>query len=225
MLRRWDAGSFLVVEKYTELNLILRMAERVGAPSIGSASNSPRGVQVAGRSRGGYRSKFGLTVSEILADWMNCMNTTWQIASPCCTFTWAARSPTSVRSNRPSTKAGPVYVDLHRRGAGLTTLDVGGGYVDYDGSQTNFESSMNYTLQEYANDVVYHIQAVCEETGIPHPRTSSPKAVGHCGISQRAEVRVTWGLWPGELSAAASSLLSRETSADFENLPKMRSLH
>src|SRR6185503_15844094 len=53
---------------------------------------------------------------------------------------------------------------------GLQYIDVGGGLgVDYDGSQTNFESSMNYTLQEYANDVVYHIQTVCDEAGIPHP--------------------------------------------------------
>jgi len=47
---------------------------------------------------------------------------------------------------------------------------VGGGLgVDYDGSQTNFESSMNYTLDEYANDVVYHIQSVCDEANVPHP--------------------------------------------------------
>ncbi len=57
-----------------------------------------------------------------------------------------------------------------RHGAGLEYLDVGGGLgVDYDGSQTNFESSVNYTLQEYANDVVYHIQSVCDEAGVKHP--------------------------------------------------------
>ena len=55
-------------------------------------------------------------------------------------------------------------------GAGLEYLDVGGGLgVDYDGSQTNFESSVNYTLQEYANDVVYHIQSVCDDAGVKHP--------------------------------------------------------
>ena len=47
---------------------------------------------------------------------------------------------------------------------------MGGGLgVDYDGSQTNFESSVNYTLQEHANDVVYHIQSVCDDAGVPHP--------------------------------------------------------
>jgi arginine decarboxylase len=63
-----------------------------------------------------------------------------------------------------------VYVELAGRGAGLEYLDVGGGLgIDYDGSQTNFESSANYSLQEYANDVVYHIQSVCDDAGIKHP--------------------------------------------------------
>jgi arginine decarboxylase len=67
-------------------------------------------------------------------------------------------------------EAARVYTELARLGAGLQYLDVGGGLgVDYDGSQTNFESSMNYTLEEYANDVVYHIQTVCDEAGVPHP--------------------------------------------------------
>ena len=49
-------------------------------------------------------------------------------------------------------------------------LDVGGGLgIDYDGSQTDFESSVNYTLQEYANDVVFRIKSVCDEAGVPHP--------------------------------------------------------
>jgi arginine decarboxylase len=67
-------------------------------------------------------------------------------------------------------EAARVYVDLVKSGAGLKYLDVGGGLgVDYDGSQTNFESSVNYTLQEYANDVVYHLQAVCDEAKVAHP--------------------------------------------------------
>src|SRR5206468_187134 len=63
-----------------------------------------------------------------------------------------------------------IYVEMTRAGAGLEYLDVGGGLgIDYDGSQTNFESSVNYTLQEYANDVVFRVKSVCDEAGIPHP--------------------------------------------------------
>jgi len=63
-----------------------------------------------------------------------------------------------------------VYAELKLMGAGLQYIDVGGGLgVDYDGSGTNFASSMNYTLNEYANDVVYRIANVCNTRKIPHP--------------------------------------------------------
>src|SRR5207248_2340305 len=49
-------------------------------------------------------------------------------------------------------------------------FDVGGGLgVDYDGSQTNFASSMNYTMQEYANDIVFALQEICDAAAVPHP--------------------------------------------------------
>ena len=71
-------------------------------------------------------------------------------------------------------EAARIYVDLHRRGAGLKYLDVGGGLgVDYDGSQSDTASSMNYTVQEYANDVVFHVQTVCDEAAVPHPQLIS----------------------------------------------------
>ena len=63
-----------------------------------------------------------------------------------------------------------LYAKLHKMGFPIQYIDVGGGLgIDYDGSQTDFESSVNYTLQEYANDVVYHIQNICDEADVPHP--------------------------------------------------------
>jgi arginine decarboxylase len=71
-------------------------------------------------------------------------------------------------------EAARIFAELVSLGAGLKIIDVGGGLgVDYDGSQTDFESSINYTLQEYANDVVFRIKTVCDEAGVPHPQIIS----------------------------------------------------
>jgi arginine decarboxylase len=72
-------------------------------------------------------------------------------------------------------EAGRMFVELYKMGASsLAYFDVGGGLgVDYDGSQTNFASSMNYTVQEYANDVVYAVKEMCDADNVPHPNIVS----------------------------------------------------
>lgn len=160
-----------VVEKYTELELILQKAEKVGVrPSIGIRIKlASRG---AGRwkSSGGYRSKFGLTVSEA----MRALETLRMLGMEDCLrllHFHLGSQITNIRHIKGAViEAARVYVDLKKQGAGLEILDVGGGLgIDYDGSQTDFESSVNYTLQEYANDIIYHVQNVCDDAEVPHP--------------------------------------------------------
>ena len=170
-----------VVEKYTELHLILKYSEKVGVrPSIGIRVKLASRGSGRWKSSGGYRSKFGLSASEAvralqelkalgMADCLNLLH--FHLGSQI----------TNIRQIKGAVnEAVRVYVDLARDGAGLQFLDVGGGLgIDYDGSQTDFESSVNYTLQEYANDVIYHVQNVCDEVGVPHPTivTESGRAV------------------------------------------------
>jgi arginine decarboxylase len=164
-----------VVEKYTELGLILEYAEKVGVrPTIGMR------VKLAARgggrwqSSGGFRSKFGLTVAEILEGLAELKRRGMEDCFKLLHFHLGSQIPNIRIVKAALNEAARVYTELVRAGAGLEYLDVGGGLgVDYDGSQTNFESSMNYTLQEYANDVVYHIQTVCDDAGVPHPNIIS----------------------------------------------------
>jgi arginine decarboxylase len=160
-----------VVEKYTELELVLEYAEKVGVrPNIGMRVKLAARGSGRWQSSGGFRSKFGLTVTEILRGFEELKKRGMEDCLQLLHFHLGSQI-THIRIIKGAlNEAARVYCELAKQGAGLKFMDVGGGLgVDYDGSQTNFESSMNYTLQEYANDVVYHIQQVCDEVGVKHP--------------------------------------------------------
>jgi arginine decarboxylase len=164
-----------VVEKYTELELILKHAKKIGVrPQIGMRVKLAAKGSGRWQSSGGYRSKFGLTVSEVLHG-LEHLKQQGMADCFCLLHFHLGSQITNIRLLKGALiEATRVYADLHRRGAGVKYLDVGGGLgVDYDGSQTNFESSVNYTLQEYANDVVFHIQSVCNDAEVPHPHIIS----------------------------------------------------
>ncbi len=160
-----------VVEKFTELELIVKYAEKLEVkPQIGvRVKLASRG---AGRweSSAGYRSKFGLTVTEVLAALSYLREREMADCLKLLHFHMGSQVTHIRKIKEVLTEAGRVYVELHRAGAGLEYLDVGGGLgIDYDGSQSNFESSVNYTLQEYANDIVFRIKSICDEAKVKHP--------------------------------------------------------
>ncbi len=163
--------TVLVVEKASELQTILQVAKELSVqPVIGVRTKL--GGAGAGRWKesGGARSKFGLTTRQIVllvealreAEMLDCLQLLhFHLGSQI----------TNIRSLKNAMReATRTLVGLHEMGAPIDTFDVGGGLgVDYDGSKTDFESSINYSLQEYANDVVYHTKEACEEAGIPQP--------------------------------------------------------
>jgi arginine decarboxylase len=160
-----------VVENFDELGLILKHAQ--------SYQVRPRiGVRVKLFSEGsgrwsasaGEKSKFGLFITEILEmfnvlkarDMLDCLQLVH--CHP------GSQLQDIRRVKEAINELAHVYAELKLMGAGLQYLDVGGGLgVDYDGSGTNFASSMNYTLNEYASDVVYRVASVCNAREIPHP--------------------------------------------------------
>ncbi len=171
LAQKMGRNIFLVVEKYTDLELILHFAKEVGIrPNIGIRVKLAAMGSGKWQSSGGHRSKFGLTVSEILRALRQLKEHDMADCFKLLHFHLGSQI-TNIRHIKTAlTEGARVFADLYKQGAGLQYLDVGGGLgVDYDGSQTTFESSVNYTLQEYANDVVYHIQQVCDDAGVPHP--------------------------------------------------------
>jgi arginine decarboxylase len=161
----------LVVEKPSELPLIAEVARRTGiTPRLGVRVRlSTRG---AGKweASGGDRSKFGLTSSELM-NAISFMRETGLLPYFELLHFHLGSQISNIRNVKNALReVGCFYVEVARQGAPLKYLDVGGGLgVDYDGSQTNFTSSMNYTTEEYANDVVFGVMEACDRAGVPHP--------------------------------------------------------
>jgi arginine decarboxylase len=160
-----------VVENFDELGLILKHAQTYSVrPRIGVRVKLFSEGSGRWRDSAGEKSKFGLFVTEILElfnilkshDMLDCLQLVH--CHPGSQLQDIRRVKDAIN------ELAHVYAELKLMGAGLQYIDVGGGLgVDYDGSGTNFSSSMNYTLNEYASDVVYRIASVCNARDIPHP--------------------------------------------------------
>jgi arginine decarboxylase len=161
----------LVIEKPTELALIAEVSRRTNIrPRIGCRVKlSSRG---AGKweASGGDRSKFGLSSSELMES-IAFMRETGLIDTFELLHFHLGSQISNIRNVKNALReATRFYVEVSRQGAPLKYLDVGGGLgVDYDGSQTNFASSMNYSTEEYANDVVFSVMEACDAAGVAHP--------------------------------------------------------
>jgi len=161
----------LVVEKLEELRQIITISKSLGVePLIGiRARLLSKG---AGRwaESGGENAKFGLSTAELLAATEMLKAENLGHCLKLLHFHIGSQVPDILTVKKAVQEAARLYAKIFKMGFPIEFLDVGGGLgVDYDGSRTAFDSSMNYTLQEYANDVVYYIADVCNAEGVPHP--------------------------------------------------------
>lgn len=171
MSKKVGRRPLIVIEKFSELALVLEVAEKVKVePDIGFRLRlSGKGAGRWERS-GGDRAKFGLTIGEVL----HCLEELKRqdkLSIVKLLHYHLGSQMTSITVLKTALKeVGQVYVQLRKHCPNLTLLDVGGGLgVDYDGSKTTFESSMNYTIEEYARDVVWILDEICKKGNVPHP--------------------------------------------------------
>jgi arginine decarboxylase len=161
----------MVVEKLEELRQIISISKQYGVePLIGiRARLLSKG---AGRwsDSGGENAKFGLSTAEILEATEMLKTENLVHSLKLLHFHIGSQVPDILTVKKAVQEAARFYAKLHKMGFPISYLDVGGGLgVDYDGSRSAFDSSTNYTLQEYTNDVVYYIGDVCNAEKVPHP--------------------------------------------------------
>ncbi len=166
---------FIVVEKLDELALIEKVAEELGVqPNIGLRIKLMSAGQGRWSSSAGEYSKFGLNTMELMEALKIAKNKNILDCVKLIHFHLGSQI-TNIRKIKNSLKeAGRFYSELMKFGCNIQYIDVGGGLgVDYDGSRSTFASSTNYSVQEYANDVVYHLLEACRAEDLPHPNIIS----------------------------------------------------
>lgn len=171
LARRLGHTPIIVLEQIEEVEMVIEASRKLQVkPIVGvRAKLSAKGIGRWGTSAGD-RAKFGLTVPEIIraveqlrdADMLDSLQLLhYHIGSQISAISVVKEA---IR------EASQIYVELVKLGANMQYLDVGGGLgVDYDGSKTNFYSSKNYSMQNYANDVVAQLQETCAARTLPVP--------------------------------------------------------
>jgi arginine decarboxylase len=161
----------IVIEKLNELPKVIERAQTTGIrPMVGMRVRLYTRGSGRWEKSGGEQSKFGLTTTELLQAIKMLGDAGIEDSLRVLHFHIGSQITQIKRVKAGVKEAARVYAKIRKMGIDVDHLNVGGGAgVDYDGSRTSFESSVNYTMQEFANDVIYTIKSVCEEENVPEP--------------------------------------------------------
>src|ERR671928_557312 len=169
--RKLGKPVVIVVEKLEELEQTIRTSKEVGVePHVGIRVRLYSKGSGKWSPSGGENAKFGLDTTNLVAASQMLRDAGLAHCLKLVHFHVGSQVPDISTIKRAVREAARYYAKLAKMGHDLGFLDVGGGLgVDYDGSRSDFDSSANYSLQEYANDVVWNIMDVCDSEAVPHP--------------------------------------------------------
>jgi arginine decarboxylase len=228
--RKLEKKVIIVAEKLSEVRAIVKIAREMNVePLIGMRVRLM--AEGAGKwaTSGGEHAKFGLSTSEILDAIEILRRAGMQESFKLLHFHIGSQIPDILTIKRAVREAARYFAKLSKAGQKLEYLDVGGGLaIDYDGSRSTFHSSMNYSLQEYANDVVWNIMDVCDEEGVSHPNIVSESGraiVAHhsvlvveaFGAIEKTPIEQR-GIIPGRQHKLVKDLIDIENHLDERNL-------
>jgi arginine decarboxylase len=171
LAQRLGIRTLIIVDRFQELAMICEASKRLGIqPNIGVRSKLASKGSGRWAESGGDRSKFGLTAAELVSA-VEFLQEQGMLDRLVCLHFHIGSQITAIRAVKDALgEATRIFIDLYKMGAPLSYVDVGGGLaVDYDGSKTNFHASKNYSLEEYAGDVIYAVGSALDEHNIPHP--------------------------------------------------------
>ena len=166
---------YLVVEKYSELSLILEEAKNLKVkPRIGLRARLSSVGKGKWQDTGGEKSKFGLTASQLLAITERLRDADALDSLQLVHFHLGSQIANIRDIQRGLRECARFYHSLRELGAPIDTVDVGGGLgVDYEGTRSRSFCSINYSMQEYATNVVWAFRQICETHNLPHPQLIS----------------------------------------------------
>jgi len=169
--RKLGKQVIMVVEKMEEVRQIIQVSKEMNVvPLVGLRVRLQAKGSGKWATSGGENAKFGLSTADLVAASNYLKGEGMADSLVLVHFHVGSQVPDIGVIKRAVREAARFYAKLSKMGHPMQFVDVGGGLgVDYDGSRTAYESSMNYTLQEYARDVVYNIIDVCESEKVPHP--------------------------------------------------------
>jgi arginine decarboxylase len=172
---------YIILEKLTELDVILDEAEKMGVtPLLGVRVRLASMGAGKWQHTGGEKSKFGFSAAQVLMIIEKLRDAGHLEYLQLLHFHLGSQIANIADIQKGMRECARYYSELHALGVPINTVDVGGGLgVDYEGTRSRSFCSMNYSIQEYTNNIVYTLQEICEKKSLPHPKifTESGRAM------------------------------------------------